>query len=199
MTVWSFCNLIILLDGVRELGALSLFAFPLKYKTSSLAIASSSILQYTFYTQQTIRKYYFSELIMLNPFLLEAYHQTHYCFGDALLNVDELSSKAAALLQPFTPDGGLFITAWNPLGKELKLEDNKKANQTLKEELLKKGLNVIDGYGASNDGKWREDSFFTYPIDTESSLKLCSAFHQNAVIYVSSYGLPELLLHPEVS
>ncbi len=136
---------------------------------------------------------------MLNPSLLEAYHQTNYCFGDILLNVDERSSKAAALLRPFATDGGLFITAWNPLGKELKVEDNQKANQKLKAELLTRGLNVIDGYGVSKDGKWREDSFFTYPIDKETSLKLCCAFSQNAVVYVSFDGLPELLLNPDIT
>jgi hypothetical protein len=109
------------------------------------------------------------------------------------------SPKAAALLQEFDPAGGLFITAWNPLGKELTLEDNQKANQNLKAELLTQGLNVIDGYGVSKDGKWREDSFFTYPIDEETSLKLCCDFSQNAGVYISCDGLPELLLNPEVT
>ncbi|MBE0442681.1 DUF3293 domain-containing protein [Psychrobacter sp. FME13] len=133
---------------------------------------------------------------MLDPSLLQAYHQTNYHFGDTLLNIGKPSPKAAALLQEFDPAGGLFITAWNPLGKELTLEDNQKASQNLKAELLIRGLNVIDGYGVSKDGKWREDSFFTYPIDEETSLKLCCDFSQNAVVYVSSDGLPELLINP---
>lgn len=136
---------------------------------------------------------------MLDTSLLEAYRQTNYCFADTSLNIDKSCSKAASLLQPFTPNGGLFITAWNPLGKELTVEDNKKANQKLKAELLKQGFNVIDGYGESKDGKWREDSFFAYPVNKETSLKLCCDFHQNAVVYVSFKGVPELLLHLEVS
>ncbi len=136
---------------------------------------------------------------MLDPSLLQAYHQTNYHFGDTLLNIGKPSPKAAALLQEFDPAGGLFITAWNPLGKELTLEDNQKASQNLKAELLIRGLNVIDGYGVSKDGKWREDSFFTYPIDKETSLKLCCAFSQNAVVYVSFDGLPELLLNPDIT
>ena len=133
---------------------------------------------------------------MLDPSLLQAYHQTNYHFVDTLLNIGKPSPKAAALLQEFDPAGGLFITAWNPLGKELTLEDNQKASQNLKAELLIRGLNVIDGYGVSKDGKWREDSFFTYPIDEETSLKLCCDFSQNAVVYVNSNGLPELLISP---
>lgn len=136
---------------------------------------------------------------MLDPSLLDAYQQTNYYFGDTLLNINEPSSKAASLLRPFAPAGGCFITAWNPLGKELTPEENQKANQTLKEKLLKQDLNVTDSYGESKDGKWREDSFFAYPIDKETSIKLCCDFHQNAVVYVNYDGLPELLLNPEVS
>ena len=136
---------------------------------------------------------------MLDSSLLEAYHQTDYCFDNILLNIDKPCSKAVAFLHPFTPAGGLFITAWNPLGKKLTSEDNEKANQKLKAELLKQGLNVIDGYGESKDRKWREDSFFAYPIGNETSLKLCCTFHQNAVVYVSSDGIPKLLINPEVS
>lgn len=134
---------------------------------------------------------------MLDLPLLEAYHQTNYKFDDTLLNIDKTSSKAASLLQPFSPAGGLFITAWNPLGKERTVEENEQANQELKNELLKQGLNVTEGYGESPDGKWRENSFFAYPIDQNSSLKLCCTFEQNAVVYVTCAGLPVLLLNPD--
>jgi len=128
--------------------------------------------------------------------LLEAYRQTNYKFDDTVLNIDKTSSKAASLLQPFSPAGGLFITAWNPLGEELTVEDNEQANQELKNELLERGLKVTEGYGESPDGKWREDSFFAYPIDRDTGLKLCCTFEQNAVVYVTCAGLPILLLNP---
>lgn len=128
--------------------------------------------------------------------LLKAYRQTNYKFDDTVLNIDKTSSKAASLLQPFSPASGLFITAWNPLGKELTVEENQQANQKLKNELLRQGLKVIEGYGESPDSKWREDSFFAYPIDKETSLTLCCTFEQNAVVYVTSDGLPKLLLNP---
>lgn len=134
---------------------------------------------------------------MLDQPLLKAYYQTNYQFDDILLNIDKVSPKAASLLQPFSPAGGLFITAWNPLGKELNVEENEQANQKLKNELLAQGLKVTESYGESLDGKWREDSFFAYPIDQDSSLKLCCTFEQNAVVYVTSDGLPRLMLNPD--
>ena len=136
---------------------------------------------------------------MLDQPLLEAYHQTNYKFNDTVLNIDKRSSKAASLFQPFAPAGGLFITAWNPLGKELTVEENQQANQKLKNELLKQGLKVTEGYGESPDGQWREDSFFAYPIDKDTSLTLCCTFEQNAVVYITCAGLPILLLNPKLS
>ena len=135
---------------------------------------------------------------MLDQSLLEAYHQTNYKFDDTVLNIDKRSSKAASLFHPFAPAGGLVITAWNPLGKELTVEENQQANQKLKNELLEQGLKVTEGYGESPDGQWREDSFFAYPIDKDSSLTLCCTFEQNAVVYRTSDGLPILLLTPKL-
>lgn len=133
---------------------------------------------------------------MLDPSIIELYYQTNYRFDETLLNIDKISSKASSLLQQFAPDGGLFITAWNPLGKELTVEENKQANKKLKNELLRQSSKVIEGYGESPDGKWREDSFFAYPINEDASLKLCCTFEQNAVVYVTCTGLPVLLLNP---
>lgn len=136
---------------------------------------------------------------MLEQSLLEAYYQTNYQFDDTLLNINKRSSKAAALLHPFAPDGGVFITAWNPLGKELTLEENEQANQNLKNKLISQGFRVTEGYGESSDGKWRENSFFAYPVDKDISLKLCRTCKQNAVVYVTYTGLPILLLNPELT
>jgi hypothetical protein len=133
---------------------------------------------------------------MLDPSIVEIYRQTNYQFGDILLKIDKKSCEANSLLQPFAPAGGVFITAWNPMGDKLTAEVNRQANQKLKTILLNKGLIVIDGYGESEDSEWREDSFFAYPIDKGTSLNLCCSFEQNAVLYVTTDGLPTLLLNP---
>lgn len=90
--------------------------------------------------------------------------------------------------------GAIFITAWNPMGKVVYDEQNHRANKKLKSILLEMGLIVIDGYGISPCGGWREDSFFAYPIDQHASQKLCEAFAQNAVVYLDNRGLPSLIL-----
>lgn len=130
---------------------------------------------------------------MLDPSLIAVYQQTNYYFGNCVLNVGKLSSDAQALLQPFSPKGAMFITAWNPLGEVKNNEENQKANLMLKDELNKLGLTIIDGYGASPDGTWHEASFFAYPIDEQTSYQLCQKYQQNSVVYVDCDGLAKLL------
>lgn len=133
---------------------------------------------------------------MLSSTLIRIYEQTHYCFNGTILRIMQPSTEAKTLLEPSSPKGGVFITAWNPLGKKVTDTENRSANIELKEELTKQGLNIIDGYGESADGQWREYSFFAYPVSKNTSLRLCRNFKQNAVVYISSNGLPELLLNP---
>lgn len=134
---------------------------------------------------------------MLSQSLIETYRQTDYCFGDIVLTIDQPSIETATLLKPFAPKGGVFITACNPLGDVVTPVKNKLANEVLKEDLLSQGLTVIAGYGESADKnnadkKWREDSFFAYPVDENISLHLCVKYLQNAVVYVDYNGLPTL-------
>lgn len=136
---------------------------------------------------------------MLTKDLIDAYHNTNYYFGNSQLRINELSSEAQAILKPFSPFGGLFITAWNPMGEVLDLSNNQVANKDLKSELEEKGLIIIEGYGESLDKRWREDSFFVYPVDQETSIKLCCDYRQNAVVYITSEGIPLLLLNEKFS
>lgn len=65
----------------------------------------------------------------------------------------------------------------------------------MKKDLLSRGLTLIEGYGESLDGVWRENSFFAYPVNEEMSINLCHMYLQNAVVYVTSDGLPTLILN----
>lgn len=133
---------------------------------------------------------------MLNESLLKAYQETNYCFAEIVLNIGKISEEAKQILENFSPNGGIFITAWNPFGEIKSDEDNQKANSQLKTDLLAKGLEVISGYGESLDGSWREDSFFAYLVDEELSKDLCQYYQQNAVVYIDNKGLVKLILNP---
>ena len=137
---------------------------------------------------------------MSKPDLVQAYRETDYHFAERVLTINKPSTATATLLKPFAPKGGLFITACNPMGKVVDSVSNKLANNALEKDLLSQGLTVIAGYGEGTNEdtgeKHKEDSFFAYPVDRQTSLDLCIKYEQNAVVYVDSNGLPSLKFHP---
>ena len=96
---------------------------------------------------------------MSKPDLVQAYCETDYHFAERVLTINKPYAATATLLKPFAPKGGVFITAWNPMGKEVDDYDNELANIKLKDDLLSQGLAVIAGYGEGTDKatgeKWR--------------------------------------------
>ncbi len=56
---------------------------------------------------------------MLSQSPIQGYLETDYCFRDIILTINKVSVDAATLLKPFAPKGGIFITAWNFLGKSI--------------------------------------------------------------------------------
>lgn len=96
-------------------------------------------------------------------------------------------------------EGAVFITAWNPFGVVASDAENLSANAALRAELMAASLTVVDGYGASIDNSWREDSFFACPVSKPTAVALCVRHAQNAVVFVGADGIPELVFHPRVS
>ena len=132
--------------------------------------------------------------------LLRAYKETRYCVsgGDEfVMQVGHVSEPAKALMTRYSAPGAVFITAWNPFGKRSSEADNDAANSALRSALERSGLHVLEGVGVSADGRWRENSFFAFPVTRSAAVELCCRHSQNAVIFVGSDGTPELLLNPQ--
>lgn len=134
--------------------------------------------------------------------LQAAYRNTNYCVSApgqiVVLRVGLVSEGARNLMAACSAEGGVFITAWNPFGKVLSQTENIKANAALKKELEDVATIVLAGYGSSPDVSWREDSFFAFPIGKSTATEFCCRYAQNAVIFVGSDGVPELVFHPNV-
>ena len=76
-----------------------------------------------------------------------------------------------------------FITAWNPLPEVLSLEENRKRNQNLEEEINSFGLKYCHGIGISEDEKWSEESFFIENISSEKANEWAVKHGQLAFVY----------------
>lgn len=76
-----------------------------------------------------------------------------------------------------------FITAWNPLSKNLSLEDNQKRNQSLEEDIKVLGLKYYSAIGISQDEKWSEESFFIENIELVKANELALKYDQWAFVH----------------
>lgn len=138
----------------------------------------------------------------ISPELIELYRNTNYCVSDHehefVLRIGMVSKEAKRLLSGESDDGAVFITAWNPFGKEVTRLEKDEANSRLRNDLKELGGNVLAGYGCSPDQSWREDSYLYFPVSRSTAAAFCRRYQQNAVIFVDSNGVPELIFNSDV-
>ena len=133
--------------------------------------------------------------------LLDAYKETEYhvslMSGDIVLRIGQSSLGIKQLLESHSVCGAVFVTAYNPFGKVLSDDENSSANELLRADLLNRYETVYSGYGSSQDGGWKEASYLALPASLPDAERLCQQYSQNAVVYVDSRAIPELILHPK--
>jgi hypothetical protein len=134
----------------------------------------------------------------LNKDLISAYEVTNFHVKAEpafTLNVGKESKELKALFKQNKVTSAAFITAWNPYSESLSDEENQYRNNQLKNELIIRSLNFIDGFGQDPLGQWSgEDSFLVFGIDLEASKKLGIQFEQNAIVWSDSDAIPKLIL-----
>lgn len=75
-----------------------------------------------------------------------------------------------------------FLTAWNPSPEVLSLEENRKRNQNLEEDLKELGLTHIQVLGISADEQWSEESFLIENCSLEKANELAVKYKQLAFV-----------------
>ncbi len=130
--------------------------------------------------------------------LIFAYEATHFQVKTNpafTLNVNKESRELRSLFKKNKATNAAFISAWNPYGKSLSVEDNQSRNEQLKNVLIIRNLKFIEGFGQDPLAQWSgEESFLILGIDLEESKKLGAQFEQNAVIWSDIDAVPKLIL-----
>ena len=130
---------------------------------------------------------------------IAAYRATQYRVGTGpeafTLRVDKKSGPLQQLYDSTAQSCGLFITAFNPFGREQSVEVNAVAHFRLGDCLRALSPHVVEGAGADPVGAWPEEiSFFAIGIDESTARQLGSRFDQDAVVWAGADAIPRLLL-----
>jgi hypothetical protein len=130
---------------------------------------------------------------------IEAYRKTDYRFGHGTdLITLRINTRSEALSQLYISSGytcGAFITAYNPCGQAKNIETNETAHAQLREKLHTLSPIIIEGAGTDPTGDWPEEkSFLALGIDLETAKSLGICYEQDAIVWVGTDAVPQLIL-----
>ncbi len=88
-----------------------------------------------------------------------------------------------------------FLTAWNPFSRLIDQATNSAMQQDLTETLARRELVGISGLGQHPSNQWpAEESLLILGIDLEVAKILAKQYEQNAFVWNSEDGIPQLIL-----
>lgn len=80
------------------------------------------------------------------------------------------------------------ITAWNPFSKQLSLDENRRRNSELENDLLAVNAEMLKAIGRSNDWKWFEESLAVRNMSLSEIVQVARKYQQNAIFHVTTEG-----------
>ena len=133
---------------------------------------------------------------MISEALLQKYRQTDYIIDDdppLLVNIGEQNDGLRILFASFNVESAAFITAWNPNGRKLTLDENYDRQIELLEDISNQRLNYFVGRGESQTGDWSEDSYLVLGVSLTDAKEIANRHDQNAFVWIPVSGVPELI------
>lgn len=111
-----------------------------------------------------------------------------------VLHVGEQNDGLRILLASFGVESAAFLSAWNPDGVLVAIDENLDRQADLLNEIEKLRLNYFVG-AAHHPGKdYREENYLVLGISRDQAEELATRFGQPGFVWVDMRGLPELVL-----
>jgi len=137
---------------------------------------------------------------LINAELLQAFRETRTRYEvhgtePFTLRVGEYSAALAAAHRRFQVDCSAFITACNPLSKDVGAASNAQRHAELGQELSCRGLAHIEGIGQHPSNGWPSEASYLIPgLELEAARMLGESLGQNAIIWSGADAVPGLIL-----
>jgi hypothetical protein len=134
--------------------------------------------------------------------LINAYLTTDYIIDDTLgmwmINIDQMDKPLSSYLHKFKQPTAAFITAFNPMSKRCKENQNKQQQAKLVKQLQQNSVTFLTGFAIDQDGAWpQEDSVLIVNINKQQASKIAKQFNQAAYVWIDETGMPLLVTHQE--
>ena len=98
------------------------------------------------------------------------------------------------LLEERQAEKWAYITAHNPGSRPLTARENAERHECLLRHVIDHGYAYLPGRGVGDAGDWPpEESLLILDISKEPAIALGASFGQNAIVFGSKGGAPQLL------
>ena len=100
------------------------------------------------------------------------------------IRVDQRHEDLDRLLERTGHESWCLITAWNPGSRPLSLEENRRRNALLRDQIVREGRPFHEGIGRGEDPKWApEESFLVLGVARDEAIELGRSWGQIAVVW----------------
>ncbi|MFT6433622.1 MAG: hypothetical protein ACJAVI_001664 [Candidatus Azotimanducaceae bacterium] len=133
----------------------------------------------------------------MNSELTKKYNETDYFVDDdppLLFHIGTQNDGLRILFASFNVESAAFVTAWNPRGTQLSLDENYDRQDELLNDIAHRRLNYFVGRGDSPTGDWSEDSYLILGVNLDDALEIANKFDQHALVWIPVSGVPELII-----
>jgi hypothetical protein len=135
---------------------------------------------------------------MLDERLIEAYRATDYVLfvgdgGDVTLNIGRHNPEFDRVLDAHGATTAVVVTAFNPRSVVLTEAENRERHTRLTALLDARGHDYALGEGRDPTGHWKAElECVVFALSLEQGLAIARQFDQNAIVFVTRGGAPEL-------
>lgn len=141
---------------------------------------------------------------MLDERLIEAYRATDYVLfvgdgHDVTLNIGRRNPEFDIVLDRHGATTAVVVTASNPRSVVLTDAENTARHAQLTAFLEAGGHDYALGEGRDPTGAWKAElECVVFGVSVELGLEIAGRFEQNAIVFVTRGGLPELFYPGEI-
>lgn len=175
------------LKELEESGKPYIFVTPLKDRFRAYYLQSEIISNLKKYSLDPSDYYLNYSEHLENYFYLQTSYRCPEI--DVELKIAEQTQTIQDYMQKNNHQDYCFITAWNPMSKQLSKDENDLRNQQLLKEF---NTTYFDGVGSYKE--WSEDSFLVFDLGKDKALELKDKYEQKAIVFGELQGVSKLLV-----
>ena len=136
----------------------------------------------------------------IDPALLAIYKKSDYRVHDRaypafVMHIDEECGPLRDLMRREGVETACFVSAYNPRSEPRTDDENARAQEALRQDVVRRGLRFFEGVGEDPGGECAgEPCLLVMGVSREETEAFGLSYGQNALLWMEADGIPRLML-----